>query len=126
VAERPVALTPANFKGAPLWPTNEADRHIASAKAHIAAHERDEAALSNLSTIVGPVQQCLPLPLAAGEVALFTMPLDLRGMPFDLLPASDLPRVFLRQAAPHVVAAVPLKPAARIVRMQPALPAPQG
>ena len=68
----------------------------------------DACAASNFSTIVGPVKQCLALPLAAGEVALLTMPSDLGDVPLDLLPASDLPRVFFRNAAPHVVAAVPL------------------
>ena len=74
-------------------------------------------AASNLSAIVGPVKQCLALPLAAGEVALLTMPSDLCDVPLDLLPASDLPRVFFRNAAPHIVAAVPLEPAARIIGM---------
>src|SRR5262245_17830538 len=90
------------------------------------SHTWRERALSNLSAIVGPVQQCLSLPLAAGKVALLTIPSDLRDMPFDLLPAPDLPRVFFRHAAPHIVAAVPLEPAARIVGMQPAFPAPDG
>jgi hypothetical protein len=43
------------------------------------------------------------------------MPPDLSDVPFDLLPAPDLPRVFFRHAAPHIVAAVPLEPTARII-----------
>jgi hypothetical protein len=72
------------------------------------------------------VKQCLPLPLSAGEVSFFAIPSDLRDMPFDLLPAPDLPRILFRHAAPNVVAAVPLEPAAGIVRMQPTFLAPQG
>jgi len=61
------------------------------------------------------VQQCLTLPLAAGEVTFFTMPANLCDMPLDLLPPSDLPRILFGHAAAHVIAAVPLEPATRIV-----------
>src|SRR5262245_53181032 len=81
---------------------------------------------SDLSTVVGPMQECLTLPLAAGEVTLFTVPPDLCDVSLDLLPTPDLPRILLRHAASHVIAAVPLEPATGIVGVQPALPAPHG
>src|ERR671910_3206724 len=45
-------------------------------------------------------------------------------MSTDGLPAPDLSRVFLRQAPAQVVPAIPLEPAARIVRMYPPLSSP--
>src|SRR4029450_12592486 len=41
-------------------------------------------------------------------------------MAADRIPALDLPVVLVGQAATHVIAAIPLEPAARIVRMNPA------
>src|SRR5262245_27447263 len=46
--------------------------------------------------------------------------LHLPHMAADRLPALDLPAVLVWQAATHVIAAIPLKPAARIVRINPA------
>ena len=44
---------------------------------------------SNLAAVVGPMQQRLALPPAAGGVARLAMPLDLADMPADGLPALD-------------------------------------
>src|SRR5579863_1722575 len=82
------------------------------------------AARSNLPAVVGPVQQRLALPLAAGDVARLAMALHLADVPPDCLPAADLTRVLVRDAASQIIAAVPLKPAARIVAIEPALAAP--
>src|SRR5262245_38176520 len=57
-------------------------------------------------------------------MAWLAVPLDLPDVPAHRLPPLDLPLVFLGQAAAHVVAAVPLKPAARVVGVDPALVAP--
>src|SRR5262245_54087831 len=81
---------------------------------------------SNLAAVIGPVQQCLALPLAAGELARLAIALDLPQVPADQLPAPDLARILVRQAAPQIVATVPLEPAARIVLVDPALAAPHG
>ncbi len=70
------------------------------------------------------MQQRLALARAAGEVAALAGPLDLSNVPADRLPALDLPGILVRHAAAHVVAAVPLEPAARIVGVDPALLAP--
>jgi hypothetical protein len=70
------------------------------------------------------VQQGLALPLAAGEIARLAVALDLAHVPANGFPALDLARVLLGQAAAQIVAAIPLEPAARIVRMDPALAAP--
>src|SRR5262245_34892064 len=80
--------------------------------------------LSDFSAVVGPVQQRLALALATGEIAGLAMLLHLAHVAADRLPASDLALVLLRHAAAHVVAAVPLEPAARIVAMDPALALP--
>src|SRR5262245_31890694 len=70
------------------------------------------------------MQQGLALALAAEDISLLAIGLQLPDVPFDIAPAPDLPRVLVGQPAAAIVAAVPLKPAARIVRMEPALPAP--
>jgi hypothetical protein len=75
---------------------------------------------SNLAAIVGPVQQSLTLTRAANWVAGLAMPSNLRDVPADRLPALDLARIFGRHAATHVVATIPLEPAAWIVEMYPA------
>ena len=66
------------------------------------------------------MQQCLPLAASAEKVARLAILLHLPDMPPDRFPAIDLPAVFGGHATAHVIAAVPLKPAARIVRMNPA------
>src|ERR1041384_5462196 len=80
---------------------------------------------SNLPAVIRPVQQRLPLALAAGKITLVAVHPDLPDVAAERLPALDLPRVVLVAAA-HIVAAVPLKPAARIVLVQPALALPFG
>jgi hypothetical protein len=52
------------------------------------------------------------------------VPLDLCDVSPDGLPSFNLACVLLRDAPPHVIAAVPLKPAPRIFGMDPAFPAP--
>src|SRR5579863_4409233 len=80
--------------------------------------------VSNFPAVIRPVQQSLALPLAAGDVARLAVPLHLADMAADRLPASDLARVLAGNAAAHIVAAVPLEPAARIVAKNPAFAAP--
>src|ERR1044071_7791113 len=80
---------------------------------------------SNLAAVVCPVQQSLALSRPTCWVARIAVALDLCDVPPDGLPSFNLPRVFLRNPPPHVVAAVPLKPASRIVRMDPAFATPQ-
>ena len=67
------------------------------------------------------MQQCLALAGAAEQIARLAILLYLPDMSADGLPALDLAAIFLRHAAAEGVAAVPLKPAARIVLVQPAL-----
>ena len=70
------------------------------------------------------MQERLPLTLAAGQFPGLAVALNLPDVAPDRLPAPDLATVFVRHAAAHVIAAVPLEPAARIVWMKPALIAP--
>jgi hypothetical protein len=70
---------------------------------------------SNLATVIGPVQQSLALTRPARWVAGLAMPSNLRDVPSDRLPTLDLARIFGRHAATHVVATIPLEPAAWIV-----------
>ena len=72
------------------------------------------------------MQKCLPLPWAAGKLARLAVPLDLPDVPAHRLPALDLPPVFVGHPAAHVVAAIPLGPAARIVSVKPSLVTPDG
>ncbi len=79
---------------------------------------------SNLPTIVCPVQQSLPLPRAAKQITGLAVRFDLIDVAAKCLPALDLPFVFVRHPPTHVIAAVPLKPPARIIVMKPAFEAP--
>ena len=71
--------------------------------------------------VVGPVQQRLALAAAAEQVARLAVLLHLADVAADRLPALDLAAVLRRHAAAHVIAAVPLEPAARVVLVDPAL-----
>jgi len=62
---------------------------------------------------------------AAGEVPAAAVLLHLLHVPLNHLPAFDLTGVVVAAAA-HVVAAVPLEPAARVVRVEPAVLPPHG
>src|SRR5262245_17738485 len=66
------------------------------------------------------MQQRLALARPAHRVAWLAMLLDLCNVAANRFPALDLACVLLSHSAPHVVAAVPLEPAARIVGMNPA------
>src|ERR1700712_5728863 len=70
---------------------------------------------SDFPAVISPMQQRLPLPGAEGQVAGLAVALDLADVAAHGLPALDLAAVLLGQAAADCVAAVPLKPAARIV-----------
>src|SRR5271165_719394 len=85
---------------------------------------RNRPSTSNPATVVGPVQQCLALTRPTHGVAGLAMTFDLRNVASDRFPAFDLPRILFRHSAAHVVAAVPLKPAPRVIGMNPALFAP--
>jgi hypothetical protein len=61
----------------------------------------------------------LALALAAREISRHAVVLKLTDVPPHGLPPLDLPCIFVRQAPPPVVPAVPLKPTARVSWMQP-------
>src|SRR5262245_26975177 len=73
---------------------------------------------SKLSRIVRPVQNRLPLTPSALHIATFAILLHLSNVTLNRFPAFNLPLVIFA-AATHVIAAVPLKPAARIVLVDP-------
>src|SRR5262249_32074595 len=81
---------------------------------------------SDLAGVVCPMQQRLPLPAPAQEIAGLAVFLHLAHVPFNRLPALDLSCILIRQTAAHVVAAIPLEPSARIVRVDPAFASPFG
>lgn len=70
------------------------------------------------------MQEGLALSAAAEQIARFTVTLNLPHVSAHGLPASDLAAIFVRRAPANVVAAIPLEPTARIVRMNPSLGAP--
>jgi hypothetical protein len=70
------------------------------------------------------MQERLPLPSVAREITRLARKLKLADVTADCFPAFDLTSVFDGHSSPDVVAAVPLEPAAWIVRMYPPLPAP--
>ena len=75
--------------------------------------------ISNLSTVIGPMQQGLPLAGTAEGIAGLAIHANLRGMPAERLPALDLPLILFRHSAAQVISAIPLEPAARIVLVHP-------
>jgi hypothetical protein len=72
------------------------------------------------------VQQRLALAPSAAQVPRLAVLLDLPYVPAHSFPTRDLPAVLLRHATTHVIAAIPLEPATRVVRMDPPLGAPDG
>src|SRR5262249_50589693 len=70
------------------------------------------------------MQKRLALARPAHWIARLAMLPDLGNVALHRLPAADLAGVLLGQTPAHVVAAIPLEPAARIVGMNPALPSP--
>src|SRR6516162_843424 len=79
---------------------------------------------SDFPRIISPMQQRLALTAPAQEIAGFAMAFDLGDVPANSFPAPDLAGVLGRHAAAHVVTAVPLEPTARIIGVNPSLPAP--
>ena len=63
------------------------------------------------------MQERLPLAPAAGDFAGLTVDLHLTHVASDGLPALDLASILIQQSPTHVVAAVPLEPAARVGRV---------
>ncbi len=80
---------------------------------------------SERSAVVSPVQQHLALLFTAGKIARLTVLLQLGNVPSDGFPAPDL-TLIIGTAAPHVVAAVPLKPAPGVFVINPAFHTPVG
>src|SRR5262245_44506895 len=78
---------------------------------------------SDLPAVIGPVQQRLPLPRPAERVADIAVGFHLLDVTSEGFPPIDLPRVVFH-AATGIVPAVPLEPAARVVRVDPSLPLP--
>jgi hypothetical protein len=64
------------------------------------------------------VQQRLALPATAIEIARFTVFFQLRHLPANGPPTRNLTQIIFI-AAPAIISAIPLEPAARIVRMNP-------
>ena len=108
----PVALEPRNQR-----PADETGR---------ARHEHTHVTpFLDLSAVVRPVKDGLPLPPPTFEIARFAVLPNRRHVSSDRTPASNLPRVVGGSPA-HVVAAIPLKPPARILSADPAAAAPDG
>src|SRR4029077_5937884 len=74
--------------------------------------------------VIGPVQQSLPLPWTAKRIARLAVHFDLFDVATKRLPALDLPSVLFQHPPAHVIAAVPLKPPARIIVMNPPMGGP--
>lgn len=81
---------------------------------------------SDFSAVTGPVENGLPLSAAAEKIAWFAIAADLLDVTADCLPAPDLALILFWHPPAHVIAAVPLKPAARIVGMNPSFLPPDG
>ena len=73
--------------------------------------------------VVRPVKERLPLTAMTADVSRLTARLYLGHVPHHRFPALDL-TIVIRMTTAHIVAAVPLEPAAWIVWMNPSLALP--
>ena len=78
---------------------------------------------SQFSTVVRPLKERLPLTRATREIARSTMPHHLRNVPPHRSPPSNLSRI-IPVPATTIVSAIPLKPPARIIRVNPSFLSP--
>jgi len=67
------------------------------------------------------LEKRLSLPPTAAQITSLAILLDLTHVAPHRFPLFDLPCIFLTYAAPEVISAIPLKPAARVVWMYPPL-----
>ena len=81
---------------------------------------------SDEPAVIGPMQERLALARAAEQVARFAGALNLPDVSAHSAPSPDLARILVGHPPAHVVAAVPLKPSARVDRVDPALGTPHG
>ena len=79
-----------------------------------------------LTAVVGPLKKCLPLAWSAPPIARLAMMTDLCNVAAHSFPPPDLANILFRQSAAEIISAIPLKPPARIVRVNPALLPPNG
>src|ERR1700674_2795037 len=79
----------------------------------------------HLTAVVSPMKQGLALASAARQVARLAVTQDLPYMTAHGFPALDLARILLGQPPAHVIPAIPLEPAARVVAVNPAFSAPK-
>src|SRR5689334_11853496 len=80
---------------------------------------------SDLAAVIGPVEHRLALPAPAPEVTRLAVAGDLLDVPHDRPPAPDLARI-VGTPPPAVIAAIPLKPAAGILRANPPVAPPRA
>src|SRR5688500_20189304 len=91
----------------------------------ISVRPRSKRTALNPACVIGPVHGRRPLLPAASDIPGLAVLLDGGHMTSDGAPASDLSRV-VGAAPAQMVPAVPLEPAARILRIDPAIPPPRG
>ncbi len=77
-------------------------------------------AVSDFSTVIRPMQQCLPLFFPTAHLPSGAILFDLHDMPLHGLPSFDL-SLIIRAPSTHIISAVPLKPAAGVFMIYPAL-----
>lgn len=77
--------------------------------------------LLEFTTVVCPMEKCLPLSLPAKHISHSAVLAQLRDVPHHETPTFDLSRIFYWHAAPHIVATVPLEPPTRIIGVYPPL-----
>src|SRR5262245_28287897 len=79
---------------------------------------------SDLAAVILPVHHRLAFTPPTVQVARLAIADDLRDVARNRPPSSDLPRIVGRSPT-HVIPAIPLKPAARILRTYPAVAPPR-
>ena len=70
------------------------------------------------------MENCLPLSGTAAYIPFFTIFLYLSYVTSDGFPSFDLPLILYRESPAHVIAAVPLEPAPRVLMIYPAFTLP--
>jgi hypothetical protein len=66
------------------------------------------AVLQIFRLVIGPVQDGLPLSLAAGLITAFAVAFDLGHVAAHSIPTPDLPRILFWHSPAYIVAAIPL------------------
>ena len=116
---------PAKGRHPALWSAPRSANHVVTSRGPGRDDQKHtKSQPSDISAIVGPVQQGLPLTRSAKGITWLAVLFDLRDVSSKRFPSFDLALVLLRHPSAHEVSAIPLKPAAGIIGVKPTVSTP--